>query len=741
MKKTMITAGLFAVVAVAVQGADLIRDGVAKGAIWHCGDSTNAAADLVKVLEQMSGAKVAVRTAPAGEKPGADEPAIVVGKLALEMGLPPPPVSGSEDGYALLSKGNHLLMAGESAKSARFAVTHYFEGLGCRWLMHCAPGEVIPERKTISLDGLDVREKPDFAFREVWCMQRQWARTGGLDLPNQHDWKHIPPAAYYTNHPEYFALRNGVRKPGNWVCTSNPDVVRLFAQAYIAKARSGVKADSISPPDGRGFCECDRCRALDVAGYIEPSNGALSMSDRYAWFFNEVAKQVAKEAPGFILNFYAYSDYTLPPKNLKEFSPNLVAWITTIRFCRLHGVENTACESRQRYRSVVEGWARLMRTACYDYNYNLAEVTVPISKISSIKETIPYLKKTGCLGINMESMAAWNLYGPHTYLTTRLMWHADADPEAILADFYEKAVGPAAAPHLKAYWDRIDKACVEAKAHGGSFYGLHAIWTPALVLACQADLDAAAARAGTAGEKERVALFQSGLDSAKYWLEERDAINGCDYVKAAAVLDRWRAHMDLCFAKKYNTMSGYSHGYLEHFIKPVVAGGVAWTTGERSKVAQLPDEWDFRYDPTDEGEKAGWFRKAVAPGGWARVRTYTATLNEQGIGEQLTWMWYRTSLAAPEKLPSGPLHLWFGEVDGTPTQVWINGEKAGEMTACRAPGTVEVTGKLISGKDNIIVVKTGHMGISELMLGGILRPVMLVSGPVPPLPPAPVKAR
>jgi hypothetical protein len=729
--------GMLAAAISTARAADLVKDGKALGAIWHRGDQPLACQDLVKALGQMTGiTNLEVKVAAAGEKPAAGQPAIVVGALALELGLPPPPATVSADGYSLLSKGSHLLMAGESSNATRFAATHYLETLGCRWLMHCKPGIVIPEAKTISLGGLDVKEKPDFLFREVWAMQRHWARMGGMDLPNRHDWQHIPADKYFKDHPEYFALQNGERKPGGWVCTSNPDVIRLFAEAYIAKAKAGVKADTISPPDGRGFCQCDACKALDVPGYIEPSNAALSMSDRYARFFNEVAKRVAKEAPDFILSFYAYSDYTLPPKNLTEFSPNLVAWITTIRFCRLHGVENTACESRQRYRGVVEGWAKLMKTASYDYNYNLAEVCVPISKITYIKQNIPYLKKTGCLGVNMEAMAAWNLYGPHTYLTSRLLWDADADPDAILADFYEKAVGKTAAPHLKAYWDRIDEACVKSQTHCGSFYVNHAIWTPELVKACQADLDACEAKAGTAGEKERVALFRSGLENAKYWLSLRDAINTCDFVNASNVLARFIAHMDDANAKGYNTMDGYKRGYVERIVKGMVDSGLTWSSGDRRKVVQLPDAWSFRYDPENGGEAAGWFKPGAPAEGWRTVRTYSATLNEQGIGEQLTWMWYRVKLTPPA-LPEGPLHLWFGEVDGAPTTVWVNGEKVGELAGRRRAGAVEVTGKLVPGKENEIVVRTNHGAISELMLGGILRPVMLVAGPAVPAPEPP----
>ena len=122
------------------------------------------------------------------------------------------------------------------------------------------------------------------------------------------------------------------------------------------------------------------------------------------------------------------------------------------------------------------------------------------------------------------------------------------------------------------------------------------------------------------------------------------------------------------------------------------------------------------------------------------MRTYSATLDEQGVPEQLTGMWYQTTFKAPADLPTGPLHLWFAEVDGRPTKVWLNGNPVGEFTGARQPGEVEVTGKVLGGKDNIVVIRTNHDKISELKLGGILRPVMLYAGSRPE-PPAPAKAK
>ena len=100
-------------------------------------------------------------------------------------------------------------------------------------------------------------------------------------------------------------------------------------------------------------------------------------------------------------------------------------------------------------------------------------------------------------------------------------------------------------------------------------------------------------------------------------------------------------------------------------------------------------------------------------------------------------MWYRASFAAPAELPPGPLHLWFAEIDGRQVKAFLNGEPLGEFKAARKPQEVEVTGKLRAGRENVVALKIDHSRISELMLGGILRPVMVYAGPRPEPPPEP----
>lgn len=711
---------------------DLVRDGKAETEIWHSADGDEAARELADAIERMSGARLPLREARVGERPEAERAAVVVGTLAVELGLAPPPKTPSGDGYRISVKGKRALLAGETTESTYFAACHLLEALGCRWFFDNPLGEVLPERRTVSLEEMEIEEKPDFLSRRLWGPNWhavQWKRRnrlGGLDLPTGHDWQYLAPERYGTEHPEYYALRARERRVGPWLCTSNPEVRKLFSEAVAEAVRGrGAVGISISPPDGTGYCECERCRAEDAPGQIEPSSGRVAVSDRYLRFFDSVARRALEANPQAILSFYAYADYSLPPKEFRSACPNLCAWIAPIRFCRFHALGSPVCESRRRCLEALEGWAAAVsKIGWREYNYNLAEATVPFSKLSVFRNDFPLLKRKGCIGVNIECLALWHIYGPHTYLAARLAWDADADVDAVLDDLYTRLFGKAAAS-VRAYWERIDRAYREADAHSGSFYSLHAIWTPDLLAACERDLAAAEASAEDELVRKRVGMFRAGLESARFYLSLRGAVNRCDFVEARAIYDRWMAHLDAIYEAGIHPVGEYRRGYAPRFLGPSVFEGHARVAGSGRMLLQLPDEWLFREDPDDLGESLGWHGREVSLEGWRRVKTYSATLCDQGVRESFAFLWYRSGFEAPNEIPATRIRLFFTEIDGLGGKVFLDGEHVGDLAPKRGPQEVEVTGRIRPGGRHVVAVKVDHRRITELFLGGIVAPAFL----------------
>src|SRR4029079_9584371 len=185
---------------------------------------------------------------------------------------------------------------------------------------------------------------------------------------------------------------DGQRKPGGWLCTSNPQLREHFANGVIAAIESGTKHPSLSPTDGRGYCQCPACKAQDDPKSIEPSSGTVAVTNRYVDFFDDIARRVAIKHPESVLSFYCYADYTQPPTVRRKLSPNLCAVIAPIRYCRLHEIGHAGCASRMQQVEMTDGWAGVAsRLGYYNYMYNLADGTLPFFKFTACQKDFPWL--------------------------------------------------------------------------------------------------------------------------------------------------------------------------------------------------------------------------------------------------------------------------------------------------------------------------------------------------------------
>jgi len=639
---------------------------------FECNDlaAANVLADWV---EKISGVRLAiVSQAPASGS------AVYVGSAAVKAGLNLGDIdSPTREGLRIIGDGQaKIFIAGQNDTSTMKAVCRFLEELGCRYFMDNELGEVYPRRKTISV-------------------------------------------------PEYFALRDGQRRKGGWYCTSNPELRKIFTQGVISK---GGTNPSVSPPDGTGYCQCEACRAQDDPDNIEPSSGRASMTNRYVDFLDEVARDIAKAHPDWLLSFYCYADYTQPPTLNRALSPNLVAWIAPIRYSRYHRIGSPSSASRRQLAQVIDGWSAAAEHIAYrTYNYNLAECLVPFSKLSVWKHDIPYLAKKGCIGINLESLANWEIYGPHLYQSVRLAYYPDADSDALMDDYFVKFYGSKAGPFMKEYWLSIDKAFANMKCESGSFYALHLVYTPQFLR----KLDSLVRKASDAAKDDpayyaRVAMTAQGLENAVQYIQVRDAMNRGDFTTAKRIYDELYAGNEIEQKKGYG--NHYTLNYLNRFLGGHVAAGARATAIPNRVLQVLPDRMKLNYDPDDNGLDKGYHKLDFDDSRWRQVATYSNTLNAQGLPDIKSIMWYRTSIDIP--LRHGRLSLFFTEVDGQEVTVYINGSQVASLgkQARRKPFEMDITEAAKPGK-NTVAIRIDHRQITELFLGGIIRPVLLIAEP------------
>ena len=693
---------------------------------FECNDP-GAAKVLADWVENISGARLQIAGQPSDGKP-----AIYVGAEAVKAGLELGDIdSPTSEGLRIVSDGKtKILIGGQNETSTMKAVCRFLEELGCRYFMDNDLGRVYPRRKTVTVGRLNITDKPGLMMRKIWGSQwgghnlwKIWNGVGGLQMATGHSWSRYVDKDLFETHPEYFALRDGERKKGGWYCTSNPGLRRIFAEGVIS---NGGPDPSVSPPDGTGYCQCEKCLAQDDPDNIEPSSGRASVTNRYADFLDEVARLVGKTHPDRLLSFYCYADYTQPPTLNRRLSSNLVAWIAPIRYSRYHRIGSPVSPSRIQLAQVIDGWAAAAERIAYrTYNFNLAECVVPFSKLSVWKHDIPYLKDKGCTGINLESLVNWEIYGPHLYQSIRLAYDPDADSDAMMNDYFMKFYGSAAGPFMKQYWMSIDGAFANLKCESGSFFALHLVYTPQF-LDKLAGLVRRAADAASGDEMyaARIAMTSQGLKNAEQFVCVRDEMNQGDFTAAKKIYEDLYARNEVELSKGYG--NHYTLNYLKRFVGTHVLAGAEAAAAPNKVLQVLPDRMKLAYDPADSGAERGYHKSDFDDSTWRQVATYSNTLNAQGLPDTKSVMWYRTSIEVPLR-QGGRLVLFFTEVDGQAVTVYVNGREVAslESQARRKPFEVDVTNAVRPGR-NTVAIKVDHRRITELFLGGIVRPILLI---------------
>ena len=742
---------------------------------------------LVEWIKKISDAELPLVAAPltlpspqGGEGGVRGTQAIYVGKAAVKAGLKLDDIaSPSHEGLRIVSDDKRVLIGGQSAPATLKAVCRFLEELGCRYFMDGPLGEVFPRARTLSVGALAIAESPGLLGRNpkgpTWnaALWKAWNGAGGEALQHQHAWGHYLPAGLFNEHPEFFAMgADGQRKQGDWVCTSNQELRKYFAARVIATIEGGLRHPSLSPPDGRGYCQCPACKAQDDPKSIEPSSGVVSLTNRYVDFFDDVGRRVAAVHPDSVLCFYCYADYTQPPLTLpspqggeggvrgeRKLSPNLCAFIAPIRYCRMHEIGHEGCPSREQQVGMLEGWAKVAsRLGYYNYMYNLADGTLPFFKFTACAKEIPYLKAKGLSFMTIEVLSNWHIYGPQIYLSLRLAYDPKADATAIMEDYWQKFYGQRAAPFMKQYWMGIDAAQGRLQSHAGSFFGLQQIYTPEFLKQCESLLaQAAEAARGDERCEQRVALANEGLKSAAAYRVICGSMAQGDFAGANKTYEetvvRLRSLADRGLANRE-----YATAYLERFVSKTVRAGASITAPPNKVLQVLPERWRFALDEQDRGSADGYAKTEFDDSKWPLVSTYEKTLDVQGF-YKTTVLWYRTKFNVPEK--HGLLTLFFGEVDGL-AEVHVNGQKmdpdtefpdaatpskargkgnrrkaaqpgvakpkpavADGRVKARMPFTVDITDAVHPG-ENVVALRADHSKITDLSLGGILRPVLLI---------------
>ena len=353
------------------------------------------------------------------------------------------------EGFIVKSEKDRLWIIGNSELAVQHAIYSFLESIGCRWYFPDPVWYVIPKKSDIKV-SLNLREKPSFAWRNIWYEYgpktpklkqdyENWVKynkqQGAFRVSAGHSYANYIPPKEFEKNPELFSLVGGERKPSQ-ICISNPEVQKRVIEGVLnvfRKYPDRVMA-SVEPNDGGGFCECENCKKLG------------SVSDQVFYLANLVAKQVQKEFPGKYVGLLAYHLHSNPPSFKLE--PNIHVELTTgFRGGTKLTLEQQAEEFRKLGASV--GVYDYFSVYLWDWDLPRAKAT----RFYDLGQFIKKMKQIGLTSYTAESSCNWGPNGVGYWLAAKLMWNAEFDIDQLVDDFFTNCFKRAKTP-VKRIYDR-----------------------------------------------------------------------------------------------------------------------------------------------------------------------------------------------------------------------------------------------------------------------------------------------
>ncbi len=416
------------------------------------------------------------------------------------------------DGYTISFEGNDLMFQAKNDRGVLYAVYAFLEYLGYRFFTQAASyrgiefGDYLKAEEFL-FDSTDKKLDEDFKlaanpviyYRDAYTFAateetqypkfrlnaETWNRCvlppklgGALRFAGEsgHSFNRlVPTKMYYKEHPEYYALRNGVRADNPTggeldepqLCLTNeelPSVVLERVLEMLPKYPNGSIV-SISQNDNGLFCECEKCKeSFEKYGKF----GTIIR------FINKVAKPLKKLYPNLYVHTYAYEDTSDVLKDV-EIEDNVIVQLCP-RICHNHSLYDKTCAVNCHVGGLIKDYGKKVKNLfIYDYRSCLQYSLLFFPDILYMRDNMRFYAENNVKGIYSEH----NIFAQQqpvmeelrTYLFCKLAFNPYMSQEEFdrhINEFLQGFYG-VGWKYLREYLEYWQEVC--SKTHLDSFYG------------------------------------------------------------------------------------------------------------------------------------------------------------------------------------------------------------------------------------------------------------------------------
>ena len=325
--------------------------------------------------------------------------------------------------------------------------------------MDTAQVSFIPRKASIELEPIDEVQVPALSYREDYysdamdpCFAARNKLNGNASIlqngrigVERHKgwgtWCHtlgmqVPADEYFKDHPEYFALVDGKRRPDTQLCLTHPEVFRLVVADL--KERMVRQPDarywSVSQNDNGGHCQCPACRAIDTREG-SPMGSLL-----------EFVNRVAAEFPNKTISTLAYQFSRRPPSTVRP-AGNVLIMLCSIECDRDQPI--AIKPSSASFCADVAGWSKICENVfVWDYVVQFSHLVSPFPNLRVLQPNMQFFVRHHAQGMFAQGNreASGEFAQLRAYLLAKLMWNPACNVQQAIDDFLEGYYGPAARP-------------------------------------------------------------------------------------------------------------------------------------------------------------------------------------------------------------------------------------------------------------------------------------------------------